>query len=122
VLRRWLPATPAALPVLEGPVEDWLASIYLDEEPAALAALRAAVAAGDTASVTFAAHTLKGSAGAIGAPALTALCASLEALGRGGALTDAAAVLAELEAAAAAVHDALQAEPASACNPPAHPE
>ncbi len=109
MLSRWTAATPAAaraeqpasvdraviadLRQLSPPGEpsfvDELIDAFLEDTPAQLAAMRAALAAGDSAALHAAAHSLKGSSGALGARRLSALCAQLEGLARAAALDDA---------------------------------
>jgi CheY-like chemotaxis protein len=73
--------------------------LFLADAPARLAAIAAALAAGDAAALSVAAHALKGSAGNIGATAVMAHCARLEAdTASGGLPADADARLARLQA------------------------
>jgi CheY-like chemotaxis protein len=71
--------------------------ILLEDAPPRLAHLRAAVEAGDAATVELEAHTLKSGAREFGATRLVALCQELEDLGRGGGGPAAAALLAQIE-------------------------
>src|SRR5579871_4835958 len=64
--------------VVGADVADWLAQIFLEAEPQVQIAFRTAIAAGQPAKVAFEAHRLKGSAGAVGATALAALCNEME--------------------------------------------
>ena len=57
---------------------------FLDDAPAALAAIHAAVQAGDGEARAEAAHALKGAAGYLGADVLCRAAARLETLGRAG--------------------------------------
>jgi CheY-like chemotaxis protein len=59
--------------------------IFLQDAPARLAAIRAAIAQGDMATAARTAHTLKGSASHLGAKTLTMLCARFEDKVRSGA-------------------------------------
>jgi HPt (histidine-containing phosphotransfer) domain-containing protein len=63
--------------------------LFLQEVPRRLATLRAAWAAGDAAEVLKVAHSLKGSAGNVGAQALFSVCRQLDDAGRTGGLTGA---------------------------------
>ena len=63
--------------------------LFLQEVPRRIAKLRAAWAAGDAAELHKAAHSLKGSAGNIGAQALYAVCCQLDDRGLAGDLADA---------------------------------
>jgi two-component system, sensor histidine kinase and response regulator len=74
-----------------------LLSIFLEEGPRQLQALRDAVAGSDPAALMLTAHTLSGSLRVLGASAATALLRPLEALGREGSLEGAAVILARLE-------------------------
>jgi HPt (histidine-containing phosphotransfer) domain-containing protein len=67
---------------------------YLDDTPARLAQMKAAVAAGDAEALRKAAHSAKSSSGNVGAERLANLCKELETAGRGGKL-DAAPLLLE---------------------------
>ncbi|HEX2064512.1 MAG TPA: response regulator, partial [Acidimicrobiales bacterium] len=75
-----------------------LGSIYAQETPPRLAALRAAVAAGDAVAVREQAHTIKGTAVALGASGLAEQAARLEAMGREGRLEGAEQLVDEVEA------------------------
>jgi two-component system, sensor histidine kinase and response regulator len=68
-----------------------IATLFRDDAPQVLAALRAALAAGDAKVVQRTAHTLKGSAGCIGGMPLAAAAAKVEAMGAAGQLADATA-------------------------------
>ncbi len=65
-------------------------ALFLQDAPARLAALREAVSRGDLVAAVRAAHTLKGSAGHLGAKTLTTLCARFEEKARAGAPFDTA--------------------------------
>ena len=73
----------------EPSIVDELIDAFVEDTPAQLAAMRAAVAAGDARALDAAAHRLKGGSGALGARRLAALCAQIEGLARVGALDDA---------------------------------
>jgi len=132
VLRRWVqgagvtPAGAAGAPTLDATVIGDLraggqegSSPFLDilidkfvqqEAPARLAALREAVAHADAPAVARAAHSLKGSSGALGARAMVDLCLTLEQEGRAGSTSGAPDVLALLEEEFGRVSNALEGE------------
>jgi HPt (histidine-containing phosphotransfer) domain-containing protein len=64
-----------------------LFELFLEDVPARIEKLRAAWQAGDAVGVQRAAHSLKGSAGNIGATQLHAVCTQLDAQGRSGDLS-----------------------------------
>ncbi|HEX6086514.1 MAG TPA: response regulator, partial [Thermoanaerobaculia bacterium] len=118
VLERFLPRADGAtldvqtLERLRAVSPDFLseiAAIYLEDAPARLAALRDAVQRQDAQALTTAAHAFKSGSGNIGATALAGLCGALEAMGRGGNVSDAARTLAELEREYDKVEQALRA-------------
>ena len=74
-----------------------LAGLFLDDLPRLLGDVRDAAGAADAVRVRRAAHTLKGSADVFGAASVVAAAQRLEAMGRNGDLSDAAAALAALE-------------------------
>ena len=63
---------------------DELVLTFADDSPARVAAIGAAVAAGDAQALHNAAHGLKSSAASMGAMLLSATCRTLEKLGRDG--------------------------------------
>ena len=71
-------------------------SLYLQEAPAQVSALRAAVAQGDAGGVEQVAHALKGSSAQLGATRLAQLCAALQEGGARQELGRAAAQVAEV--------------------------
>jgi HPt (histidine-containing phosphotransfer) domain-containing protein len=71
--------------------------LFLDDVPARIERLRAAWQGGDAVAVQRAAHSLKGSAGNIGATDLLGVCRQLDELGRAGDLSGAAALVAALD-------------------------
>jgi len=73
-----------------------LAQAFRDDVRPALDRLEAAVAAGDTRTVEFDAHRLKGLCGVIGAARCAALLGALESGARARGLADAADLLAAL--------------------------
>ena len=70
--------------------------LFLQEVPPRIDRLRIAYAAGNIEEVYRAAHSLKGSAGNIGAERLMGVCRKLDEMGRAGDLTDAAPLVAAL--------------------------
>ena len=64
-------------------------TLFRDEAAGRLARLQAALATASAGDMHRAAHSLKGSAGNIGAPALMAACRRLDDQARAGDLTDA---------------------------------
>lgn len=74
--------------------------------------LQAALAAADSRSVADLAHSLKGSAGNVGAEDVHQLCLSIENLARDENLAAASELAGRLEVAAAATHKAFEAEKA----------
>ena len=75
-----------------------LIAVFLEDAPIRLSAIRAAIQAGDGPNLREAAHTLKGSAAALGAFGARALAQELEDLGKDNALADAPAAAYRLEA------------------------
>ena len=73
-------------------------TLFLDEVPLRVERLRNAWAAGNIEEVRRAAHSLKGSAGNIGARRLHAICSQLDEVGRSRELDGAAALVDELAA------------------------
>jgi HPt (histidine-containing phosphotransfer) domain-containing protein len=86
-----------------------LVATYLDEGPGYIAAMEAAVAAGDAAAIVRPAHTLKSSSASLGAMRLAQLCREIEFAGRDGSLEGIAERVAEARAAWDATVEALQA-------------
>jgi CheY-like chemotaxis protein len=108
VLGRWLPTGDASAPSAPSPPADEgpridramlatlgdpsqggdpaflteLVTVFSEETPRLLAALRSAVVAGDAGQVAATAHTLKGSSGYLGALGIQRLSERLEGLGR----------------------------------------
>jgi CheY-like chemotaxis protein/HPt (histidine-containing phosphotransfer) domain-containing protein len=83
------PAVLEKLRSLRGPGEPDLAveviELFLEDAPERISALRDSLSQGDFPTVTRIAHTLKGSAGHLGAKLLATLCARIEHKARGGA-------------------------------------
>ena len=65
-----------------------LLETYLDDGAAQLAAIEAALAAGDAAALVRPAHTLKSSSATVGAMRLAELCRGLEMTGRSGSIDE----------------------------------
>jgi HPt (histidine-containing phosphotransfer) domain-containing protein len=72
--------------------------LFLDDVPARVERLRSAWQGGDAVAVQRAAHSLKGSAGNIGAADLLGVCRQLDELGRSGDLSKAAPLVTALDA------------------------
>jgi len=72
--------------------------IFLEEVPRRIQRLRIALAAGDIVEVARSAHSLKGSAGNIGAADLYDICTRLDAQARDGDLTGAGTLVDEMGA------------------------
>lgn len=85
-------------------------AIFLADAPARLAALKEAVEQGDLATAGRTAHTLKGSAGHLGAKTLVALCARFEDKARVGAADSARFAVEAIEEELDRVRAALAAE------------
>jgi HPt (histidine-containing phosphotransfer) domain-containing protein len=84
--------------------------LYLQDTPAYLERLRAALAATAPAALKDNAHSLKGSSRNLGAERLAALCLQLEASAKESAFGRAGALLAQVEAEFQAVRPLLEAE------------
>jgi HPt (histidine-containing phosphotransfer) domain-containing protein len=87
-----------------------LIALFAVETPPLVAAIRAAIAAGDGDGLKRAAHTLKGTSSSLGAHELAHLSAELERLGRAGHTGGAPALLVQLEHEYARVVGALEVE------------
>jgi len=74
-----------------------VASIFVEDCPSELRALRSALDSGDAEAVAFTAHKLKGALSSIGANPARAAARRLEELGRTGDLTAAREAYPELE-------------------------
>ena len=85
-----------------------LIHLYLQEVPTHLAALREAVAQGDSSRVEELAHGLKGSSAQLGATRMSRICAALQEAGGHADLGQAAAQVAELQREFVRVHTALE--------------
>ncbi len=86
-----------------------LAAAYLKDLPGRLAAVKAALDAGDAEALRQAAHALKGSSANVGALRLNKICRTLEAAAKAGALPAAAELREALDKAAPAARAALEA-------------
>jgi HPt (histidine-containing phosphotransfer) domain-containing protein len=84
-----------------------LVALFDDEQPGLVAALRAAIAAGDGTALQRAAHTLKGAVSNFCAPPARELAHAMERAGASGDLVQATALLPELEASLAGLVSAL---------------
>ena len=82
--------------------------LFLEDCPARLATLRAAVSRGDAKEIQFVAHTLKGSAATLSANALCEAAAGLEEIAAEGRIAETAAAARVLEEEAAKVLAYLQ--------------
>ena len=82
--------------------------LFLEDVPRRIAKLRAACEAGDAVEVYKAAHSLKGSAGNIGAKPLLAVCRQLDDRGRAGDLTGSEHLVDALDAEFAKVEVAIR--------------
>jgi len=82
--------------------------IFLDDTPIRIAELHSSHAAGDAATFTRAAHSIKGSSSNVGASELRAVAEQLEHQSRVQGLTQVAPLVVELEAAFARVQVELQ--------------
>ncbi len=85
-----------------------LIDLFLADLPARRAAIRDGLLAGDMQAVRAAAHSLKGSAGNLGARPLAALCQEVEVAIRQGSLEGVAAFVARIDAEAERVAEYLQ--------------
>jgi len=86
-----------------------LIGLYLEDTPAQLVALRAAVEAGRADTVKTIAHTLKGSSASMGAARMTAGCSEMQDVGASGDLYRAPELLNRLEEEFGRVRAALEA-------------
>jgi HPt (histidine-containing phosphotransfer) domain-containing protein len=86
-----------------------LIRLYLQEVPAQLAALREAVAQGDSVRVEDLAHGLKGSSAQLGATRMRRLCTALQEAGSRSNLGQAAGQVADLQREFVRVRAALEA-------------
>ena len=82
--------------------------LFLQDVPRRIARRRASCAAGDAAELHKTAHSLKGSAGNIGAQGLFAICRQLDDQGRVGDVTDAKRLVDALDSEFARVEVAIR--------------
>ena len=75
-----------------------IVGIYIEDTPKRIAELKAALASGDVATFTRAAHTIKGSSANVGAQVLKGLSERLEFMSRKEGLGNAAPMIADCEA------------------------
>ena len=81
-----------------------LIDLYLVEAASLIATVKEAIARHDAPAVARATHSLRGSAGAIGATRVAGISGDMEALARTGAVDGSAALLAALEDESTRVH------------------
>lgn len=100
---------PAALERVGGDADllSEIAGLFLREYPELLAAMQSALARQEATELERAAHSLKGSIANFGAAAAVEAAFTLEKIARSGALEEAGAALAALEAQLALAHPAL---------------
>ncbi len=88
-----------------------LVAKFVDEEaPARLRALRQAIADFDAVALARAAHSLKGSAGTLGAAGMASICVQIETSGKSGRIEGIADLLDRLESEFRRVRDSLESE------------
>ncbi len=99
----------AALAQVDGDKEllSEMATLFLEEYPRFLKQIHQAIKSNDSAMLSYAAHTLKGSVGNFVAPDVVEAAFTLEKIGRQGELKQAPVALAQLEAALAYLTPAL---------------
>ncbi len=93
----------------EAPLSDELLEIYGAELQPRLSAIHDAISRCDASALSHAAHALKGGSSVIGARVMAQVCLQLELGARSGAMTEAGALLPELEREAARLSAALAA-------------
>ena len=100
----------AALDRVEGDEEllQDICRIFLEESPKLMAQLRQAVAEGDPEAVSRAAHSLKGESGYLGAANVSQMAKQLETMGRDRELSQAPAVLEQLQKEMASLSSAMR--------------
>ncbi len=91
-----------------------LTEVFLEDTSSGLAALKEASETGDAEAIERVAHTLKGSAGNMGAKRMAAICSELQDAGESGDLSGASELLVGLKAEFERVRPALEAERAGA--------
>jgi HPt (histidine-containing phosphotransfer) domain-containing protein len=82
--------------------------LYMESAPTLLETLRGALESRDPEALAGAAHSLKSSSANVGAVHLSALCAELERLGRGGDLRAVATLVTGVEEELVRVQEALR--------------
>lgn len=87
---------------------DVLIHTFISDSAERVAALRAALEAGDADALAKTAHSFKGSSINIGAPRLGALCMEVEQAGRASQLADADSILLRVESEFRQVRDMLE--------------
>ena len=85
-----------------------LADLFIGELAPRIEGIRSGLQAADPAAVSQWAHSLKGSAGNLGASRLAALCEQIEHEARQGSMVESVALLPALEAEACRVRGALE--------------
>ncbi len=85
-----------------------IAELFLEESPRFVSEIHTALQNNDTQTLTYAAHTLKGSVGNFAAPEAVEAARQLEQMGRKGELEGAGVILAQLEAALGHLQPALE--------------
>ena len=75
-----------------------IVGIYIEDTPKRIVEMRASLAAGDVASFTRAAHTIKGSSSNVGAVGLRAVAERLERISRTEGLSTVAPMIEDVEA------------------------
>jgi HPt (histidine-containing phosphotransfer) domain-containing protein len=98
-----------------------LVQLFLTESTANITQLKDAAALEDGPALGRAAHRLKGSAGAMGAVGLTAICGELEAVARSAILQDVPVLVERLEREAECVREALRSRYLNAADPAGGP-
>jgi HPt (histidine-containing phosphotransfer) domain-containing protein len=84
-----------------------MVSLFLGETPGRLADIRRAAEDGDDQALRAAAHTLKGSALALGAGSVASVCQELESMGEAGRLDDTELVIDRLDSEVARLQNVL---------------
>lgn len=87
-----------------------LIDLFFEDVPDHLAIMQTAIAQSDARILANKSHSLKSSCGNLGATKMTAICQSLEAIGRKGSVDGAAALMRELKEEFSRVRRALEAE------------
>ncbi|HYM60668.1 MAG TPA: PAS domain S-box protein, partial [Thermoanaerobaculia bacterium] len=93
-----------------GDLLDELITIFLEESPSRMTALRLAIDEGDANSAWRTAHTLKSGCSNLGATKMVALCDAIERQARGGSIENLSSLAFELDAELLRVSNALQRE------------